>query len=143
MTEQKPQETLSQSFEDYIEAIYDLSLESGGSVRSVDIANELGFSKASVTRATKNLKEMGYIEQERYGEITLTEKGRVYGERVLSRHRVLRGFLIDVLGVDQETANDEACELEHCISQDTMDKWTAWYNKTVPSGQTAVDKGLL
>ena len=137
------QETLSQSFEDYIEAIYDLSLQSGGSVRSVDIANELGFSKASVTRATKSLREMGYIEQERYGEITLTEKGEIYGKRVLDRHRVLRGFLIDILGVDQETANAEACELEHCISQDTMDKWTHWYNTTVPSGQTAVDKGLL
>ena len=140
MTEQG---TLTQSFEDYIEAIYDLSLRSGGSVRSVDIAKELGFSKASVTRATKSLRDMGYIEQERYGEITLTPKGEAYGKRVLDRHRVLRGFLIDILGVDQETANEEACELEHCISQDTMDKWTRWYNETVPSGQTAVDKGLL
>ena len=136
-------DTLSQSFEDYIEAIYDLSLTSGGSVRSVDIANELGFSKASVTRATKSLREMGYIEQERYGEITLTPKGAAYGERVLNRHRVLRGFLIDILGVDQETANEEACELEHCISQDTMDKWTEWYYKQVPENRSGIDQGLM
>ena len=68
---------------------------------------------------------------------------RRHGKRVLDRHRVLRGFLIDILGVDQETANEEACELEHCISQDTMDKWAAWYNAAVPEGQTATDKGLL
>lgn len=134
---------LTQSYEDYIEAIYDLCLRSGGSVRSVDVASELGFSKASVARATKNLREGGYIEQERYGEITLTDKGRAYGERILNRHRVLRGFLVDILGVDMEVANEEACMMEHTISQDTMDKWTEWYYKQVPENRSGIDQGLM
>lgn len=102
------EQELTSSYEDYIEAIYDLSLKGNGSVRSVDVAAELGFSKASVARATKNLREAGYIEQERCGEITLTDKGEAYGKRVLERHQVLRAFLIDILGVDVETANEEA-----------------------------------
>lgn len=120
---------LTPSYEDYIEAIYDLALHGGGSVRSTDVASALGFSKASVTRATKNLRNMGYIEQERYGEITLTPKGMEYGENVLLRHRTLRAFLINALGVDEDTANLEACEMEHTISEDTMNKWVAWYEK--------------
>lgn len=118
---------LTSSYEDYIEAIYDLANRGGGSVRSVDVASELGFSKASVARATKNLREMGYINQERYGEITLTTAGEEYGKHVLMRHKVLRAFLIEVLGVEEETANAEACEMEHTVSQDTMDKWISWY----------------
>lgn len=135
-----PQE-LTSSYEDYIEAIYDLSLRSGGSVRSVDVANELGFSKASVARATKNLREGGYIEQERYGEITLTEKGEEYGKRILCRHHTLRSFLIKVLGVDKEKANEEACEMEHTISQDTMDKWSAWFEENY-GPVTATEMGI-
>ena len=135
-----PQE-LTSSYEDYIEAIYDLSLRSGGSVRSVDVANELGFSKASVARATKNLREGGYIEQERYGEITLTEKGEEYGKRILCRHHILRSFLIEVLGVDKEKANEEACEMEHTISQDTMDKWSAWFEENY-GPVTATEMGI-
>ena len=138
MTEQE----LTSSYEDYIEAIYDLAVKGDGSVRSVDVADELGFSKASVARATKNLREAGYIEQERYGEITLTEKGEEYGRRILDRHKVLRAFLIDMLGVDKETANAEACEMEHTISQDTMDKWAAWYHEQ-QANQSGMDEGLL
>lgn len=120
---------LTPSYEDYIEAIYDLALHGDRSVRSTDVADALGFSKASVARATKNLREMGYIEQERYGEITLTPAGKEYGEHILMRHRVLRAFLIDALGVDEEAANREACMMEHAISEDTMDKWIAWYEE--------------
>ncbi|MEI3376966.1 MAG: metal-dependent transcriptional regulator [Coriobacteriales bacterium] len=120
---------LTPSYEDYIEAIYDLALHGSGSVRSTDVADALGFSKASVARATKNLREMGYIEQERYGEITLTQAGREYGEHILTRHRMLRAFLIDALGVEEEAANQEACMMEHTISEDTMAKWIAWYEK--------------
>lgn len=120
---------LTPSYEDYIEAIYDLALHGDGSVRSTDVADALGFSKASVARATKNLREMGYIEQERYGKITLTPAGKEYGEHILMRHRVLRAFLIDALGVDEEAANREACMMEHAISEDTMDKWIAWYEE--------------
>lgn len=132
---------LTSSYEDYIEAIYDLSLRSDGSVRSTDVANELGFSKASVARATKNLRESGYINQERYGEITLTKKGEEYGKRILHRHHILRSFLIEVLGVEKEKANEEACEMEHTISQDTMEKWTEWFEKNY-GPVTATDMGI-
>lgn len=117
---------LTPSYEDYIEAIYDLCKKGGGSCRSVDIADDLGFSKASVARATKNLREGGYIDQERYGLIRLTDKGDEYGKRILARHKTLRSFLTDILGVDMETADEEACKIEHTISQQTMDRWTAW-----------------
>lgn len=120
---------LTPSYEDYIETIYDLALHGDGSVRSTDVADALGFSKASVARATKNLREDGYIQQEHYGSITLTDKGREYGEHILTRHRVLRAFLIEALGVDESVANDEACEMEHTVSEDTMVKWIAWYEK--------------
>lgn len=120
---------LTPSYEDYIETIYDLALHSGGAVRSTDVADALGLSKASVARATKNLREQGYIEQEHYGSITLTEMGRSYGEHIMTRHRVLRAFLIDALGVDETIANDEACEMEHTVSEGTMKKWIAWYEK--------------
>lgn len=136
-----PNDELTSSYEDYIEAIYDLSLRSGGSVRSTDVANELGFSKASVARATKNLRESGYINQERYGEITLTKKGEEYGKRILHRHHILRSFLIEVLGVEKEKANEEACEMEHTISQDTMEKWTAWFEKNY-GPVTETDMGI-
>ncbi len=120
---------LTSSYEDYIEAIYDLALRSGGSVRSTDVASTLGFSKASVARATKNLREKGYIEQERYGEITLTKKGEEYGKHILTRHMVLRAFLVNVLGVEETRANEEACMMEHAISEDTINKWIAWYEE--------------
>lgn len=119
-------EQLSPSYEDYIEAIYDLCKQGNGSCRSVDIAEDLGFSKASVARATKNLREAGYIDQEPYGLIRLTEKGEVYGKRILARHKTLSSFLVDILGVEPETADEEACKIEHTISQTTMDRWTAW-----------------
>lgn len=134
---------LTPSYEDYIEAIYDLARQGSGSVRSTDVANALGFSKASVARATKNLREMGYINQEHYGEITLTPKGHEYGEHILTRHRVLRAFLIDALGVDETRANVEACEMEHTVSEDTMEKWIAWYEKNygpVSNTPTGINK---
>lgn len=117
---------LSPAYEDYIEAIYELCEQGGGSCRSVDVAEAMGFSKASVTRATKNLREGGYIEQERYGLITITPKGVEYGRTICNRHHALRTFLEELLGVDPQTANAEACKIEHCVSQDTMDRWSSW-----------------
>ena len=119
-------EHLTPSYEDYIEAIYDLCKKGGGSCRSVDIAGNLGFSKASVARATKNLREGGYIDMERYGLIRLTKKGEEYGKRILDRHKTLSSFLTDILGVDPEVADEEACKIEHTISEETMVRWTAW-----------------
>ena len=92
----------------------------------MDVAETLGFSKASVTRASKNLREGGYIEQERYGLISITPKGAEYGRLIHNRHRALKSFLEDLLEVDPVTANEEACMIEHCISQETTERWISW-----------------
>lgn len=121
---------LTPAHEDYIEAIVKLEESQGRSeIRSVDIATMLDVSKASVNKALQALREAGYVEQERYGRITLTEEGRAYGAEIWSRHQVLRSFLVDDLGVDPEVANDEACMMEHAVSKDTMDRWVAWLDR--------------
>ncbi|MCQ2751497.1 MAG: metal-dependent transcriptional regulator [Coriobacteriales bacterium] len=117
---------LTASSEDYIEAIYELSDSGSKSVRSTDLAASLGVSKASVTKALKRLKENGLIEQLAYGDISITKKGQEYGQTVLQRHIALRSFLTNVLKIDSAKANEEACKMEHTISQETMDKWIAW-----------------
>ncbi len=115
-------ERLSASNEDYLEAIYQLG-GAGLSVRSVDLATKLDVSKASVNKAVNNLKSAGLVEQPHYGDITLTEKGLLYARGVQSRHEVLSQFLIQVLDINPETAQAEACEMEHAISDETLDRW--------------------
>lgn len=119
---------LSMAGEDYLESIYRLSTSdeavSGlAEVRSVDIAEQLDVSKASVSKALSALREAGMIEQRRYGRIMLTEEGAAYARRVWRTHRVLRAFLQGELGVDEDTADEEACLIEHYLSEDTMDRW--------------------
>lgn len=118
-------ERISSAYEDYLEAIYELCGPSGA-VRSVDVAAKLNVSKASVNKAVKALKASGLVDQPYYGDITLTEEGAAYGASVLERHHMLKKFLTDVLGVDDEVAEDEACEMEHAISDDTMARWVAY-----------------
>lgn len=121
---------LTSAHEDYIEAIVELEEEQNRpEVRSVDIAARRNVSKASVNKALQTLRDAGYIEQERYGRITLTEAGREYGEEIWSRHQALRSFLVDDLGVDPEVADHEACEMEHTVSRDTMNRWMDWLDR--------------
>lgn len=121
---------LTSAHEDYIEAIVELEEEQNRpEVRSVDIAAHRNVSKASVNKALQTLRDAGYIEQERYGRITLTEAGREYGEEIWSRHQALRSFLVDDLGVDPEVADHEACEMEHTVSRDTMNRWMDWLDR--------------
>ena len=91
------------------------------SIRSVDIANQMGVSKASVNKALSMLKDEGMVNQEHYGKVTLTDEGRAYARLVWRAHRALRAFLIDEIGVDEETAEEEACLMEHALSAKTMD----------------------
>lgn len=115
---------LSRAGEDYLEAIYRLAgADSPGrerSVRSVDVADRLGVSKASVNKALFSLKEAGMVEQSRYGRVMLTPRGREYAAHVWRAHRALRLFLEQDLGVEPETADAEACLVEHALSADTM-----------------------
>lgn len=120
--------SLTMASEDYLEAIFRLSTEDGGAgeVHSVDVADQLHVSKASVNKALAVLRDSGMIEQTRYGRIALTDKGRAYGSDVWHRHRTLRAFLTQKLGVDARVANDEACLMEHDLSEDTMRRWVRY-----------------
>ena len=114
---------LTRAGEDYLEAIYRLATEDeagDGTVRSVDVAELLGVSKASVNKALSTLKETGMVEHSRYGRVVLTERGERYAALVWRSHQALRLFLEKDLGVDPERADDEACLMEHVLSEDTM-----------------------
>lgn len=104
-----------ESGENYLETIL-LLKERKGTVRSIDIAHELNFSKPSVSRAIGILKESGYLTVLDKGEIELTDKGREKAEGVYERHRLLTAFLQKVAKVDRETAEEDACRMEHIIS---------------------------
>lgn len=118
---------LSMAGEDYLESIYRLSLETKDGltlgIRSVDVAEQLGVSKASVSKALSTLKDAGMVEQMRYGRVSLTAEGKEYAQRVWATHRVLRAFLMGELGVEPDVADEEACLIEHYISEDTMTRW--------------------
>ena len=116
---------LTRAGEDYLESIYRLSIESDepdGSVRSVDVAEQLEVSKASVNKALAMLKEEGMVNQSRYGRVTLTPEGKDYAAIVWRAHRALRAFLETDLGVEAERADEEACLMEHVLSADTMSR---------------------
>ena len=118
-------EKVSMSHEDYLEAIVMLGGTSTLPVRSVDIAAKLGVSKASVSKAVASLKASGMLNQPFYGDITLTEEGYEYGQAVLERHTMLTKFLVEAIGLDQEDAEEEACQMEHAISNESFEKWLA------------------
>jgi len=105
---------LQESGQMYLETIYVLG-KANAHVRSVDISEHMGYSKPSVSRAVHILKEERYIEMDPEGFITLTETGREVAEKIFERHTVLAGMLIR-LGVDPETAAEDACRIEHAIS---------------------------
>jgi Mn-dependent DtxR family transcriptional regulator len=105
---------IQESGEMYLETILRLSQKSGH-VRAIDVGEEMGYSKPSVSRAMSLLKEGGYIVIDRDGAITLTDAGREIAEKIYARHTLLTNFLVS-LGVDEKTAAEDACKLEHSIS---------------------------
>lgn len=121
--------TTNQSIEDYLEAILVVQQRSGH-CRSVDVANHLGFTKASVSVAVSNLSRLGYARKLADGNLVLTEKGMAYAASVLRRHRLLADVLVR-LGVPEDIAEADACRIEHDISAETYDKVKAWYEKRI------------
>lgn len=111
---------LQESGENYLETILILS-ERLDRVRSVDVANELGFSKPSISRAVSLLRQNGYLTVDGAGGLHLTETGRDVASHVYERHQVLSQALA-ALGVDADTAVQDACRIEHIISQESFDK---------------------
>jgi len=106
------------SAEDYLETILILQ-NRNGNVRSIDIAQEMGFSKPSVSVAMKNLRENGYISVNENGHISLLESGRAIAEKIYERHTLMTDWLIH-LGVTPTIAAEDACRIEHVISEESF-----------------------
>ena len=109
---------LQESGEMYLESIYVLS-RTKGFVRSIDVSEYRNYSKPSVSRAIGLLKEGGYVLMDRDGGLSLTEAGRAVAEKIYDRHTTLTKFL-SLLGVDEEIAQEDACRIEHCISDESF-----------------------
>ena len=110
---------LHESAEMYLETIYRLSMEQH-SVRSIDVAESLNYSRASVSRAVGLLKKDGYLEMDEDGFLNLTELGKSTAEKIYERHMILTAAL-KALGVDEESAAEDACRIEHVISDRTFE----------------------
>lgn len=110
---------IQESAENYLETILILQKRIGD-VRSVDIANELGFSKASISIALRNLRENNYVRVDENGYVSLLPSGLEIAERIYERHTILTQCLIS-LGVNNETAAEDACRIEHVISAETFE----------------------
>ena len=122
---------MQESGEMYLETIYMLSLKNPD-VHSIDVARDMGFSKPSVSRAMKILKEGNYIEIDENSHIQLKEKGLSVAKKMYERHNAISKFLM-LLGVDEKNAVEDACKMEHDISDETFEAMKA-FSKNHPSG---------
>lgn len=131
---------LRKSGEDYLEAILVLKKEKGV-VRSIDIAHHMEYSKPSVSRAVTNLRKDGYLEMAADGELTLTDSGMAAAQNIYERHTVITGLLVQ-LGVPQEIAAEDACGVEHVISEETFEQLRLHYaqNQDRAEGKADDDK---
>ena len=112
---------LSASLEDYLEAIYHI-VQDKQAARAKDIVERLGVHNSSVTQALRSLSEKGLVNYAPYDLVTLTDEGRAAAADVVERHQSLRSFLVDVLGLDAERAEADACRLEHDISNEAAER---------------------
>ncbi|MFW5986569.1 MAG: DtxR family transcriptional regulator [Halanaerobiales bacterium] len=113
--------SLSSALEDYLEAILLIS-EKQGSARITDIAEKLDIAASSAKEVVDKLINQELVQQEKYGPVILTEKGREYAQRVSCRHKIIREFLTEVLGINEEVAEKDSCMIEHVVSDITMEK---------------------
>ncbi|MBP1924929.1 Mn-dependent DtxR family transcriptional regulator [Sedimentibacter acidaminivorans] len=121
---------IHESGEDYLETIL-LLYSRNGYVRSIDIANELNYTKPSVSRAMSILKKSNYIEIDKSGHILLTDKGKLTAEKIAERHKFIAEFLINVLGVSKENAYNDSCRIEHVISEESFQQIKEYLKTTV------------
>ena len=124
--------SLHESAEMYIETIYRLSRENAY-VRSIDVAEAMGYSKPSVSRAVNLLRQGGYLLMDAHGRLTLTAEGVAVAEKVYERHTILSGLLIS-LGVDREIAAEDACRIEHVISDQSFEAIKLYIDKLSSNG---------
>ena len=118
---------IQESGEMYLETILVLSRK-GTAVRSIDVSSHMGYSKPSVSRAIGILRANGYLESDDHGYLTLTESGLAIAEKIYERHNILTSLLI-ALGVDAEIAAEDACKMEHAISDQSLDAIKAFLEK--------------
>ena len=111
---------IHESGENYLEVILEIEREAGV-VRAVEIARRVGVSRASVSKALGVLRDLGLVEPSYYGDVVLTEAGRARAQRVRRRHDLLSRYLRDVLGVSDETAETDACRIEHVVSDELIE----------------------
>jgi DtxR family Mn-dependent transcriptional regulator len=116
-----PQNNLTPTMEDYLEAIYTLSQEKRV-VRVKDIAKKLGVKMPTVTSMLKSLSDKGMIDHEKYEYLELTRKGSDIGKQIDHRHQLLKSFLIDILQINHDQADEDACKMEHAISPATLER---------------------
>lgn len=125
---------ISASLEDYLEAIFVLEKKKDF-VRVTDIAEFLGISKPSVNKAIGTLRESGYIEHETYKNVQLTLSGRERAAQILHRHELIKKFLTDTLLVSAETAEKDACRMEHVMSAETIEKLRGYLENGMREGE--------
>lgn len=116
---------IQESGENYLETILILQ-NKNGSVRSIDIANELDYTKASISRAMGILRKAGYITMDDGGSIHLTESGHQRATRIYERHRLITEYLVKALRIGEDTAVADACRIEHVISEESFHKIKDW-----------------
>jgi Mn-dependent DtxR family transcriptional regulator len=128
-----------ESGENYLETILILQNEKGN-VRSIDVAAELNFSKPSISRAMGILKNAGYINIDKIGNIHLTESGRKIAEEMYERHQMISRFFVEALGVSRDVAIQDACRIEHVISTESFAQIKNWLQDNEPSPKKQPEK---
>lgn len=119
---------LGESKEDYLERIYLLGDQGKKPVKGIEVAAELGISKASVCLAAKKLAELGYLEYDKEHELLLTDKGLALAKKVYERHEFWTTVLIEI-GVSEETAGSDACRMEHVLTDESYNKMKLFFNR--------------
>lgn len=130
---------ISPSLEDYLEVILDLK-EQNESIRVTDLAERMNVAKSSVNQAVTKLVELELLKHEKYGPLELTELGTEKAQKVRERHQMLTRFFVEVLKVDPETAEKDACGMEHFISPVTMERLIEFSAKIIGSPDEAIHK---
>ena len=121
---------MTPSLEDYIEAIFVVFLDKGF-IRLTDISTRLGVKKSSTAHAIQHLIDMNFIKKKKYGKIILTEDGLENGKKILNKHSVIKRFLSEILGISEENAENDACKIEHNISEETLLKIENYLEKSI------------
>ncbi|XRP96574.1 metal-dependent transcriptional regulator [Methanocaldococcus sp. 16A] len=113
---------MSQSIEDYLERIYLFTKENNRPIKTTELAKLLNIKPSAVTNMAKKLHKLGYINYEPYIGISLTEKGLEEAKKILDKHKTIKTFLVEFLALDEKTASEEACKLEHAMSDEVLER---------------------